>query len=159
MAEKGIHEVSQRRFVLVAADHPLVSAISENADKLQMGEISMMPEGLVKISQGLYESILPLVKTQVESQIKVRDLSRATVSITPAEFSSWSDARAELLTEAKRPLKAQLEAEMAAAANESEQRQIRAAFDQREKAIEHEIDHKPLEMHLSLGVAYNFLTK
>jgi hypothetical protein len=57
------------------------------------------------------------------------------------------------------PLKAQLEAEMAAAANESEQRQIRAAFDQREKAIEHEIDHKPLEMHLSLGVAYNFLTK
>jgi hypothetical protein len=37
--------------------------------------------------------------------------------------------------------------------------QIRAAFDQREKAIEHEIDHKPLEMHLSLGVAYNFLTK
>ena len=100
-----------------------------------------------------------LVKTQVESQIKVRDLSRATVSITPAEFASWSDARAELLTEAKRPLKAQLEAEMAAAANESEQRQIRAAFDQREKAIEHEIDHKPLEMHLSLGVAYNFLTK
>ena len=64
------------------------SAISENADKLQMGgehfaqhlhnfayhlsrlcnvplvfpEISMMPEGLVKISQSLYESILPLVK-------------------------------------------------------------------------------------------------
>jgi hypothetical protein len=32
LAEKGIHEVSQRRFVLVAADHPLVSAISENAE-------------------------------------------------------------------------------------------------------------------------------
>jgi len=159
LSEKGIHEVSQRRFVLVAADHPLVSAISENADKLQMGEISMMPEGLVKISQGLYESILPLVKTQVESQIKVRDLSRASVSITPAEFASWSDARAELLTEAKRPLKAQLEAEMASAANDDEQRQIRAAFEQRENAIEHEIDHKPLEMHLSLGVSYNFLTK
>ena len=29
-----------------------------------------MPEGLVKISSNLYESILPLVKTQVESQIK-----------------------------------------------------------------------------------------
>ena len=39
------------------------------ADKLQMGEISMMPEGLVKISSQLYESILPLVKTQVESQV------------------------------------------------------------------------------------------
>jgi hypothetical protein len=32
---KGIHEVAARRFCLVAADHPLVSAISENAEKLQ----------------------------------------------------------------------------------------------------------------------------
>ena len=28
LAEKGVHEVSQRRFVLVSADHPIVSAIS-----------------------------------------------------------------------------------------------------------------------------------
>merc|ERR1719454_250092 len=118
LSEKGIHEVQARRFVLVSADHPIVSAISENADKLQMGEISMMPEGLVKISSGLYESILPLVKTQVESQIKVRDLSKAQVSLQPAEFSSWGDARAELMIEAKRPLKAQLQAELAAAASE-----------------------------------------
>lgn len=41
LAEKGVHEVAQRRFVLVAADHPIVSAIQENADKLQMGEISV----------------------------------------------------------------------------------------------------------------------
>ena len=41
LSEKGIHEVSQRRFVLVSADHPIVSAISENADKLQMGEIAV----------------------------------------------------------------------------------------------------------------------
>ena len=41
LSEKGIHEVSQRRFVLVSADHPIVSAISENADRLQMGEITM----------------------------------------------------------------------------------------------------------------------
>lgn len=51
---------------------------------------------------------IAVVKTQVESQIKVRDFSRASVSISPAEFGSWSDARAELLTEAKRPLKAQV---------------------------------------------------
>ena len=41
-SQKGIHEVQARKFCLVAADHPLVSAISENAEKLQMGEISMM---------------------------------------------------------------------------------------------------------------------
>ena len=116
-------------------------------------------------------------------QIKVRDLSRSSVTITPAEFASWADARAELLTEAKRPYKAQLESDIAGAADEGEIRQIRATFDKKEKEIEHEIDReyrhqnthrlilccvtlqptlpcvcvctdKPLEMHLSLGVSY-----
>ena len=99
----------------------------------------MMPEGLVKISQSLYESILPLVRTQVESQIKVRDFSRAQVSIQPAEFGNWSEARSELMVEAKRPLKAQLQAELAAAPNEEQAADIRQAFAAREKALEHEI--------------------
>ena len=45
LAEKGVHEVSARRFVLVSADHPIVSAISENADKLQVRQsfICAMP--------------------------------------------------------------------------------------------------------------------
>ena len=54
------------------------------------------------VSQSLYESILPLVKTQVESQIKVRDFSKCQVTMAPAEFSSWSDARSELMMEAKK---------------------------------------------------------
>ena len=58
-----------------------------------------------------------------------------------------------------RPLKAQLDAELATAANDAEMKSIRAAFQQREAAIENEIDHKPMEMHLSLGVSYNFLSK
>ena len=36
-----IHEVAARRFCLVAADHPLVSAISENAEKLQSKQHSL----------------------------------------------------------------------------------------------------------------------
>ena len=119
----------------------------------------MMPEGLVKISQSLYESILPLVRTQVESQIKVRDFSRAQVSIQPAEFGNWAEARSELMVEAKRPPKAQLTAELGNASNESEMAEICQAFEAREKALEHEIDHKPLEMHMSLAVSYNFLSK
>merc|ERR1712195_207989 len=132
---KGIHEVAARRFCLVAADHPLVSAISENADKLQMGEISMMPEGLVKISSGLYETILPMVKQQVESQIKVRDLSHTSVSIAPADYSSWHDVRTELMSEAKTGFK--------------------AAFHQEERAIEHMIDHEVHTFSASVDVSYN----
>ena len=96
---------------------------------------------------------------EVESQIKVRDFSRAEVSITPAEFGSWDEARSELLKEAKRPLKAQLDAELATAADDAAVKECRDAFAQREAAIEHDIDHEPLEMHLQLGVAYNFLSK
>ncbi len=129
------------------------SAISENADKLQVGEISMMPEGLVKMSQQLYESILPLVRTQVASQIKVRDFSRTQVSVFPAEHASWQDARAELMLEAKKPLKAQMAAELSAAP-ESEHEAIRLEFEGRERAIEHEVDHKPLRVEMLLGVDY-----
>lgn len=159
LSERGVHEVSQRKFVLVAADHPIVSAISENADKLQMGEIAMMPEGLVKISQSLYENILPLVKTQVESQIKVRDFSKTAVSITPAEYSSWADARAVLIMEAKRPLQAQLEADLGGSLSDEETREIRAKFAAKQAKIENEIDHKPMDLHLSISMAYNFLAK
>lgn len=42
LSEKGIHEVTARRFCLVAADHPLIHAIQENAHRLQAGELSMM---------------------------------------------------------------------------------------------------------------------
>ena len=105
----------------------------------------------------------------------------------PAEYASWSEARSELMVvrgmpahmrvlaimtqrihrppihsrsqEAKRPLKAQLTAEVAAAESEGEATAIRAAFEKREKALEHEIDHKPLEVHMSIEVDYNFLSK
>ena len=48
---------------------------------------------------------------------------------------------------------------MAGAANDAEAKQIRLAFEQRERALENELDHKPMDVHLSLSVAYNFLTK
>lgn len=53
-----------------------------------------------------------------------------------------------------RPLKAQLDQEISSAVNDSEVKQIRSAFETREKAIEHEIDHKQLEFHMNLGVSY-----
>ena len=55
----------------------------------------------------------------------------------------------------RRPLKAQLQAELGAAADADQQEAIRAAFSAREKAIEHDIDHKPMDVHMCLDVAYN----
>ena len=72
--------------------------------------------------------------------------------------TSWSDARSALMVEAKRPLKAQLTAEIAKA-DEAEHEAIRAAFASREAALEHDLDHKPLTVDLEMSVSYNFLSK
>lgn len=86
----------------------------------------------------------------------MRDFSHATVSITPAEYGSWADARDDLITEEKRPLRAQMEAEISDAGGDAAKiTKIRNNFASQERMLESEIDHKPLEMHLSLGISYN----
>ena len=52
-------------------------------------------------------------------------------------------------------MKAQLQAELAAAADDHAREEITAAFASREKALEHDIDHKPMDVHLTLDVSYN----
>ena len=89
----------------------------------------------------------------------MRDLSKASVSIAPADFGSWADARAELISERKRPLKAKLLAELAGAQDEASQARIKAGFESKEAALEHEVDHAPRDFHLSLSASYNFLSK
>ena len=115
-------------------------------------------EGLVKISSNLYETILPMVKAQVESQIKVRDLSATAVSIAPADFSSWHDVRTELMSEAKAGLKARVEAEIAAAGADDDLAAMKAAFAGEERDIEHAIDHDVHTFSATLDVSYNFLS-
>lgn len=100
-----------------------------------------------------------VVKSQVSSQIKVRDLSRATVSIAPADAPSWTAARANLIVEAKAPLKAQLAAELSACDDDDRIAEIRAKYDTFERDLEFQVDHKPLEVNLELELNYNFLSK
>ena len=78
----------------------------------------------------------------------------------------------------QRPLKAQLTVELSGATSDADAAKIRANFVQKEKAVEHgakhtqtpyqllhgslcafvctEIDHRPLEMHMELEVAYKY---
>ena len=78
----------------------------------------------------------------MESQIKVRDLSGAKLTIEPADATSWSDVRTDLIAEAKNKLRAELELELGAAANEDDVEAIRSAFSARERRLEHDVDSK-----------------
>ena len=81
-----------------------------------------------------------MVKQQVESQIKVRDFSRTSVTLEPAEYSSWSEARNELMAEAKNSLRAKLESELGAkVGDESAIAGLKSEFEQKERDLEHSI--------------------
>ena len=97
------------------------------------------------------------MKQQVESQIKVRDFSRTAVTIAPAEYASWHEARSDLMAEAKTALKARLETELAAAADDAALEALRAKFSQQERDLEHTIDHTTHTFACQLDVDYNFL--
>jgi len=99
------------------------------------------------------------VKQQVESQIKVRDLSKFSVSIAPADHESWHVARAEMMNERKAGLKAKLEAELAAAADDDELSVLRDRFSAEERALEHQVDHEVHTFSATIDIAYNFLAK
>ena len=72
-----------------------------------------------------------------------------TIAFTPPHF----------VVLLQRPLKAQLTAELAAAANEADATSIRQTFEKRERTLEHSIDHVPLELHLEMEASYNFLSR
>lgn len=52
-----------------------------------------------------WKQVHALLTRVARSQIKVRDFSRAQVTLQPAEYASWSEARSELMVEAKKPHK------------------------------------------------------
>jgi hypothetical protein len=86
-----------------------------------------------------YQTILPMVQQQVSAQIKVRDLSAAKLSIAPADATSWSEVRTELLSEAKSKLRAELETALSCASPDRLDK-IRTDFTEREAKLEHSID-------------------
>ena len=96
----------------------------------------------VKIGTDLYQTILPMVQQQVSSQIKVRDLSAAKMTISPADATSWQEARTELLSEAKTALRSELETALSAAGSDSDIDSIKGKFTKKELTLEHDIDSK-----------------
>jgi hypothetical protein len=154
----GVHAVPQRRFVLVAASHPLVTAIHENASALQMADVTQMPEQLVKISSSLYSTLMPMVKQQVASQIKVCDLSRFAVSVHPSDHASWQSAADHITAEALKPLKEELKRALKRPGfTPEDHEQINAEFQAKIEKKQAEVTHAPMEFHMNLKTTYNFL--
>lgn len=96
----------------------------------------MMPEGLVKISTSLYETVLPMVHKQVSAQLKVADLSTMKCIIQPTEFSSWTQARNAIMETEKCKMRSNLEAQLSKKGSGKDTAAIRDQFEDQELEIE-----------------------
>ena len=99
------------------------------------------------------------------------------MTLAPAEYTSWQEARSELMIEGKRCARSLLsvaqtaclspgvfpvaQAAHRAAAGRARERdgrrtaELRAEFDAREKAFEHDLDHTQRDVHLMIECSYS----
>ena len=94
----------------------------------------------------------------MDNQIKVRDFSRTSVSLAPAEHSSWDAVRAQLVGERLAGDRARLEANIGGAADDAEVASLRTAFDKQQRRVENEVESQPFEFSATLSIDYNFLS-
>ena len=99
------------------------------------------------------------LRTLARSQIKVRDLSNMSVTASPADYAGWEAVRNELMSEAKKGLKARVEAEVAAAKDGDDLEAMKVAFQGEERDLEPSIDHEVHNFSCTLDIDYNFLSK
>lgn len=86
-------------------------------------------------------------------------MSNAKLTIHPADYTTWSDARTALITEKKNAMRTELEGELAAMTDHEKIEEVRQKFNAKERKIEHEIDHDVHTFSATLDVGYNFLAK
>ena len=154
---KGVHKVDAKSFVLITADHPIISAISENSDKLQLGDVAAMPEGMIKVSSSLYNALLPMVKAQVASQIRVRSFKNANVTIHPPDHSgSWSDVRRTLINESVALRRRELESKIKGTMTDDDIESIGAQLREEQQVMEQEIDTTKYDFTVELSAQYQF---
>lgn len=109
-------------------------------------------------STSLYDTLMPLVKQQVKSQIKVLDLSNMTMQIAPADYANWSSAAEALSREAVAPLKAEHKRALRRASGDSEAiAQINSEYEEKIDAEQAAVANTPLEFYVELTTTYNFL--
>jgi hypothetical protein len=113
---------------------------------------------LIKISTGLYNMLMPLLKDQVRAQIKVADFSAMRLDVAPADFGSWQEVTDVLTKEALGPIKQEhRRALLRVGSDEAKTVEVNAYFAERLETAMADVSNQPHEFFVQLGFAYNFL--
>ena len=154
--DKGLYKIKDRNVVMVNQDHPLMECINENREKIQANLITETDD-MLKISDELYNFLMPFVHTQVSEQINARDFSSMCVSIHPAEHASWDEARTSCINQLKIPILAQKETDLAAAVTDADTLAVKQKYTTLEMQTESQVDNQPVEVSISMRFTYNFM--
>jgi hypothetical protein len=154
----NVTAVPARNMFFVDKSHPIIAAIQENSQSLQATSVMDSPDQLVKVSDQLMNALMPLVEEQVRNQIKVADLNKFSVQISPADYPSWAAAAEALSKEAVAPIRAQQKRALAAAQGDTDKMaKINKEYEDKVDEAQQNIATTPLEFSLQLNMMYNFL--
>ena len=136
-----------------------MTAIEENQSRLQAADIQEMPDQLIKISTSLYNTLMPLVKDQVSSQIKVADMTKMRVELAPADYNSWSEVSEQLTKEAVAPIKAEHRRALQRLGTEDfkAKESCNKYYTEMIESKMDEVSSQPLEFQAEIELEYNFL--
>jgi len=136
----------------------MVECLQENAEQLQSADVQQMPEQMVKIAEPLYKTLMPMVIEQVAAQIKVCDMSKTNVSVSPSEFGSWEAVAQQLVKERSAPVLQKRDRSIAAVKGSMEDvEMVKAEYAAKLADIEADVYHSPNELHMEVSSCYNFL--
>jgi hypothetical protein len=100
-----------------------------------------------------------MVKQQVESQIRVADLSTMEVSVHPADYADWGAAAEGMLAEHVQPLKAELKSALRRCkGDQAKMDAVNSEFLARIDEANSAFSHNPLDLHAQIKIAYNFMS-
>jgi hypothetical protein len=161
LSQRNVHKVPSQGVVFAAADHPMIQAIQENKECLQMGHFAPLEgqgsQGLYSIGEDMWNHVLPHVLDQVESQVRTCDMTGLNVQITPADHSSWTQVRQQVLATETAALKTAFERKIGLAESAPERDGLRAEMTTALKDYESSIDLQKMTVSGDLELQYKFI--
>jgi len=161
MAHRNVYKVESGGVVFAASDHPMIQAIQENADSLQMGHFAPLEgkgsQGLYSIGQEMWEQVLPHVLEQVQSQVRTCDMTAMRLQIAPADHSSWTQVRQHVVDTETAGVRKNYMRKINSAVDAEAREALKTEMQCSLQEMEDQIDHTKISMSGDVDLKLSFL--
>lgn len=162
LATRHVHHVPSQGVVFCPADHPMVEAIKENEEVLQMGHFAPLTGNgqngqLYSIGTDVWDHVFPHVLQQVSSQVRSVDMTQMRVQVIPAEYPSWAAVRTAVIATESAATKKSLMRKIADTVDPDQREILKTEMQAALSDIEDSVDNAKMSMTADLNLSYKFL--